>query len=387
MNPKLWLAGKAASVAVQIGREKLTRPVARTSRDVPVSGARVSRQWLTEVLCRDTPGAEVLSFTTPGGSSGSSERVALRVTYNDIGTHAGLPTALFTKATASFRQRMLQGGAGVLAGETRYYMDFRPHTDMEAPYGHWAATDPASWRSITVLEDIVESKGARFVEPTDPLTGDQVRDLVQNLARYHGPFWNNPAIKDLRTPRDYIASASDFLDIRRRCEVGMQRAQSVIPPALLGQSDRIFEATVRAVAVASQQPRTLLHGDPHVGQTYITGEGRMGLTDWQCTMQGSWAFDYAYLVNSACEPEDRRAWGSDLLRLYLDALVEHGGPALDFDDAWLAYRQQAFWPYTAWAFTIGRAAYQPEMQPVATCLAIITRTAAALADLDALDAV
>jgi hypothetical protein len=33
-------------------------------------------------------------------------------------------------------------------------------------------------------------------------------------------------------------------------------------------------------------------------------------------------------------------------------------------------------------FTIGRAWYQPEMQPVDRCLAIIRRTAAAIADLD-----
>lgn len=46
--------------------------------------------------------------------------------------------------------------------------------------------------------------------------------------------------------------------------------------------------------------------------------------------------------------------------------------------ATLAYRQQSFW-----AYTIGRAIYQPEMQPVDTCLAIVYRTATAIDDLDA----
>jgi hypothetical protein len=53
----------------------------------------------------------------------------------------------------------------------------------------------------------------------------------------------------------------------------------------------------------------------------------------------------------------------------------------------LAHRQQCFWPYTAWAFTIGRAAYQPKMQPVEICLAIVGRTATAVDDLDAFSAV
>ena len=62
------------------------------------------------------------------------------------------------------------------------------------------------------------------------------------------------------------------------------------------------------------------------------------------------------------------------------------GVAPSFDDAWLAYRQQCFWPFVAWVFTIGRAWYQPEMQPVDRCLAIIRRTGAAIADLDSFGA-
>ena len=53
----------------------------------------------------------------------------------------------------------------------------------------------------------------------------------------------------------------------------------------------------------------------------------------------------------------------------------------------LAYRQQAFWPATAWLFTIGRAFYQPQTQPVPTCLAVVRRTASALVDCDAFSAV
>jgi hypothetical protein len=109
----------------------------------------------------------------------------------------------------------------------------------------------------------------------------------------------------------------------------------------------------------------------------------MGLGDWQAILQGGWAFDFAYLVNSGCEPEDRRAWQDGLLTQYIRTLRENGGPTISFSDAFLAYRQQSFWPYTAWAFTIGRAAYQPEMQPVDTCLSVLHRTATAIDDLDA----
>jgi hypothetical protein len=112
----------------------------------------------------------------------------------------------------------------------------------------------------------------------------------------------------------------------------------------------------------------------------------MGLTDWQACQQGGWGYDFAYLVGSACEPEDRRAWEHDLLGAYLDELARAGGSAPSFDDALLTYRQQLFYPYSAWAFTIGRAAYQPKMQPVETCRVIIRRLSTAIDDLDSLGA-
>jgi hypothetical protein len=388
MNPKLQLAGKAALVGTLGLLEKLRPPVLRGRDEVPMSGADLTTEWLTDVLCRDVPRASVLSFSTPGGSSGTSERLALRVEYNDAGNAAGLPTHLYTKTTKSFRQRMVLGGAGAIAGESHFYMRLRDKSTIEAPKGYWGKVDETSWRSITIMEDIVATKGVRFLTPTTGFTHEQITDLVGDLARLHAPLWGDPDIVGLKTPADYIARTSAFLDIRKRCEVGMERAKTVIPQRLLGQADRLFNATVRSMDISSyQMPRTLLHGDAHAGQTYVTAAGKMGLGDWQAILQGGWAFDFAYLVNSGCEPEDRRAWHEDLLDTYVRTLRELGGPLIGLDDAMLAYRQQSFWPYTAWAFTIGRAAYQPEMQPVDTCLSVLKRTSTAIDDLDSFAAV
>lgn len=388
MNPKLKLAGRAAVVAA-IGVAERLRPPTVVHRDqVPISGAHATPEWLTSVLCRDTPGAEVVAVEFPGGSSGTSERVAIRVTYNEAGAAANLPRDVFTKATKSFRQRMILGGADVLHGETRFYTGLRNKTTVEAPLGYWGKVDPVSWRSIAVMEDIAVTKGAKFWDPTKPFTREQITDLVGELARLHAPLWGDPDISCLNTTAEYIENTSKFLDIRKRCEVGMRRARDVIPAALLGQHDRLFDATVRSMHIAAHDmPRTLLHGDCHAGQTYMTGDGKMGIGDWQVIQQGGWAFDFSYLVNSGCEPHDRRAWQDSLVREYITTLRELGGPAIGFDDAMLAYRQQSFWPYAAWAFTIGRAAYQPKMQPVDFCLAIVGRTAAAIDDLDSFAAV
>jgi hypothetical protein len=388
VNPKLWLLGRAATVGGHVLAEKLTQPLARRPDEVPRNGLALTNEWLTAVLCDGHPGAAVVAFSSPGGSSGTSTRAALRVVYNDDGAKAGLPTELYTKTTASYSQRVLLGGARVLDGETQFFTRLRPRVEIEAPKGYWGGVDQRSWRSMILMEDIAATKGARFIEATTPVTRAQVEDLLRNMARYHGGLWQDPAIGTLKTPRDHFHNVKTFIDMAGRAKVGMERAREVIPPALHGQADRLWNGTERSLGLATDElPRTLLHGDSHIGQTYITADGRMGLTDWQAAQQGGWGYDFAYLVGSACEPSDRRAWEHDLLGTYLDELARAGGAAPAFDDAWLTYRQQLFYPYSAWAFTIGRAAYQPKMQPVETCLAIIRRLSSAIDDLDSLGAI
>jgi hypothetical protein len=387
-NPRVALGAQAMSVLGYGLVEKVRPPTPLTANDVPISGADVTPEWLTAVLCQGVPGARVLNFSNPGGSSGSTERLALRVAYNEAGQQAGLPTELFTKAGTKISQRLLTGGAGVLHGEEHFYMLLRDKTTMEAPRGYWAKADDRSWRSITIMEDIAATKGARFVGPTERLTQEQMHDLVRTLACMHGQLWEDPALNVLRTLRQYIERTTAMVALRDRAAVGMERAADEIPVGLHGQAESIYEATVRSLNIGSDDmPQTLLHGDAHVGQTYVTGDGAMGYADWHHCLRGGWAYDFAYAVNSACEPEDRRRWERALMQTYLKALAEYGGPAPEFDDAWLAYRQQSFWPLTAWLFTIGRAWYQPEMQPADRCKAIIRRTAAAVDDLDSFGAI
>lgn len=386
--PRLWLARRAATLGGYGIADRVRPPSVRTLEDVPGTPAEITAEWLTAVLCRDVPDAEVTAVTLPGGSSGTSERAALRATYNQAGRDAGLPEHLFAKLTASYPQRLLLGSVDVLSGETNFFMRYRPRIDMEAPRGYWGHFDERTWKSILIIDDIEHSKGATFTDATKRVTRVQIEGLVENIARYHGAMWEDPDLTRLKTPSDHVNNVTAFAAYGRRCAVGMERAKSVISPGVYGQADRLWKGAQRSLALNTDtDPRTLLHGDVHIGQTYSTADGRMGLTDWQGTMQGGWGFDFAYLVGSACEPEDRREWDRELLELYLERLTEHGGKAPAFEDAWLIYRHQLFFPYAAWAFTIGRAWYQPKMQPDERSLAILKRLSAAIDENKSFDAI
>ena len=389
---KLRIAERLITVRGHHYWEQLTDAKAVKASDVPASAHAITPEWLTAVLCKDIPGAKVLECRVTGGSSGTSERRGLALEVNDAARAGGIPDRLFTKSTASYQQRLTLGFAGIIGGEVGFYPDIRPQVDIEAPRGYYACLDKSSWRSMVLMEDIVHNKGAKFISTETYITREMMEDLLSNLAKLHGFFWNSRQfsgkLKWMRTPADWMDSISRFIAHQERCRIGVTMAEEVIPPELIGCTDEMFDATNQCLEMAHSGPQTLLHGDPHIGQTYITNQGRMGFGDWQIVMRGCWAYDYSYALVSALTLEDRRAWEKDLLRFYLERVREEGGQPPAFDDAWLDYRRNMFYPYFCWLSTIAGSAKgtTPDMQPRYVSLDIIQRSANAIRDLESLKA-
>ncbi|MEU8898681.1 phosphotransferase [Nocardia sp. NPDC048505] len=367
--------------------EKLFRRGAGT---IPMRGNEIDAQWLTSVLAAEHPGAQVDSFEIRAADGGTTSRWTATIHYNEAGRQARLPEHLFAKTTLTFTQRLTQYLAHALPGEPGFFQDLRPRLDIEAPRGYFGAADTRTGRSITLLEDISVTKQARFCTPLESITLPQIQGLLANMAVWHGHYWESPELAQrdwLKTPGAHFANFDRLLGMKKRATVGLRRAPEIVPDTLPPVQDRLYDACARSLLIAEQSPQTLLHGDPHIGNAYVCADGAMGFTDWQLILRGSWAFDVAYTITSGLEVEDRRAWERELIAYYIDRLHAAGGPALAFDDAWLAYRQQCLYPYFAWMITIGRSALMPEFQPADVCRAIVHRTSTAIMDLDALRAV
>ena len=383
------ILGRLTSTSGYVAWERVSRAEALTASDVPVSAKNISTAWLTAVLCGGHPGAAVVGFDVPGGSSGTSTRSALRLRYNEAGQAAGLPVALYAKTTTSLTQRLILGLAGIIEGESIFFNRVRPRVDIETPLGYHAAADRRSWRSISLLEDITATRQAEFLHSDKPFARRAVEDLLSDLAMLHGTMWEDQEVRGprsvLRTPLDFLHSIKTSINMRKRAAIGAQRAQHVIPPALMSRLDDLWFAFERSMAAAAEGPSTFLHGDAHVGNTYVTGAGRTGYTDWQICMRGSWCFDVALCISSTLEVEDRRAWERELLEHYLERLALAGGQPPELEEAWDAYREQILYPYHSWTYTIGRGVFQPKMQADEVCLPIIERTAAAIADHGAIE--
>jgi len=386
---KAWALNRVAQVALAGVRERV-RVRAPSAEGVPRSPQDVSAEWLTAALCAGAPGVRVLSVAAGPASVGTTTRAGLAVTYNEAGAAAGLPTRLFVKCTTTVAQRLMLGLGGLIDGEPGFYTHVRPTLEIEAPIGCFAAVEPRSWRSIVVTEDVASTRGARFWRPSTAITRGQIEDLLANAAAWHGALWDSSRLGEwrwLKTPADQMRVIDSLIALANRTGVGAERARTVIPPVLRHRRADLHEGMRRSMHILSQGPRTYLHGDLHIANTYSTQAARMGIADWQVGLQGSWAHDYAYLLATALEVEDRRRLERDLLDFYLERLAAVGGGAISRDAAWVAYRQATLYPYFAWLYTIGRSRLQPSFQPADTSLTMIERIAAAVDDLDSLGAV
>lgn len=334
-----------------------------------------------------TPGAKVEAHILGPIDNGSSNRRKIGVTYNDAGKAAGLPDRLFCKAAHDLPNRMLLGIGGAAEHETAFFNHIRPHLDIEAPEGIFCTYDPESFNTMSILKDISHLV-TEFCDHKTVIDRHRAESQVRLLAKMHGTGYANEA---MQAGYKYFLPWPQYFDrqrpygIQEGSEAGFQDGKDVIPARLFARADEIWPATEKSIEIQKSLPLTFTHGDVHLKNWYVAGNGEMGLADWQCCNIGHWSRDVAYTVSTALTTEDRRAWEQDLVRLYIEELAAAGGPRETFDNAFRHYRQQLMTSLTWWTITLHPTAVMPDMQPRDVTVEFVRRMAVAIDDLDVLD--
>lgn len=373
-------------MAVHTIWDHITRPIAKAIDDVPWCAEAISPEWLTAVLCGGVEGARVVSVEVCGGDQGSSVRRRLKAEYNDAGKAARLPENLFCKTTPTVLTRLATGLSA--AGEGRFYRQIRPELNIEAPRCYHSAWDRSSGRSVHLFDDLIANKAAQFCKWHTPISRQQAEQIMDTLATVHGRYYDSARfgsdLKWLLTYEDFF-HAGERVGLADCHEQAMIKAEAVIPPDLSRRRAEIWPLATRALELHAKAPRTLIHSDVHLGNWYVTGEGRMGLCDWQCLGKGHWSRDVSYALSTTIAIADRRAWERDLLARYLERMREGCGLRVTFEEAWDFYRQQIVLALMMWTPTLVHTRTTPDMQPEEMSLEMIKRMTAAMSDLESLD--
>ena len=189
-------------------------------------------------------------FTVP--RSTEERRLGFPSTWNGT-SRVGRPTcrrSCSVKVTDSWQQRLVLGLTGMVKGEAIFYPRIRPLVDIEAPEGYYGAHDEKSWRSIAIMENIVETKGARFFcrRWSRPIAL-VIEDLLADLAAMHGRFWCHPELarSGLRDSFNLISWSDSLVSLRPRSHVGVDRAAAAVPREIADRTDDIYDANFRTL--------------------------------------------------------------------------------------------------------------------------------------------
>jgi hypothetical protein len=353
--------------------------------DVPNIGA-LTREWLTDVLCRGVPQAEVTDFIVHLASAGTHDRHRLTLTYNSPGTTAALPGSIFTKTLPTLDKRAMSGI--VALRESYFYNTIRPLLDIEAPRCYASTVSPQTFATIHAMEDLVATKGACFADHRFCVSCEMAEDMVRLLANLHARFLPTAerAPHDRAVPafaRQFAAFAA-LTNLAKYTEIALDDAGGRVPAGLRKAIASVWPATVRSLDLHRGPIQTLLHSDVHIGNWYQIHSGAMGLADWQFMGIGHWGRDLSYALATALQPEDRRRWEQDLVGLYANTLSEQSGASFPASEAWDAYRQQMLPALAMWTITLRHDETLPDMQSDEMSLTMIERISVAIDDLGSL---
>jgi aminoglycoside phosphotransferase (APT) family kinase protein len=328
---------------------------------VPRRVADATPDWLGEVLRPLEPGLEVRSVEPIGGHSGTTTRARLAVRF---GGETALPATLFLKITAAGIAQRLFGHAMRLGEmEVRFYREVAPCLDVRLPRAYCARASRDGARFALLLEDLAGA-GASFVEVGERVGPDRAAAVMTALADLHAALWESPRFAaDLAWVRSRENRRRELPVERSLTRVMVQRALGRLGAdatgELRGVARLVCERRDTLEQFWAEGPRTLVHGDCHVGNLYFLGD-EVGFLDWQVLARAPGLRDVAYFLCNSLPSELRERHEQSLLETYRSGLAARGVTPPDREATWLRYRGFALYAWLAAAFTLGAGGLQSD---------------------------
>jgi hypothetical protein len=345
--------------------------------DIPPTWGDITPEWATEAIRSRHPDAEVSEVEVLLSSDGTNRRARIGLSYR-----AGSgPDRLFLKAEVE-AHRELHARHGFQFNEAELFASEVP-LPVEHPLAYRIIIDRPRLDYIIVMEDLT-LRGADPRDATRPLDIEEVRNGLLGLSLLHSRYWEfsgdtHPTLAWVGTWKP----AQEFqVWQRERLPLGMERATDILPAEIADMSgDDIVDQWARFVSTL-EHAVTLLHGDPHIGNTYVLPGGQVGFLDWQNVVRGNWSSDVGYFLVGALTVEQRRASAEYLLDDYIAALELTTGIPPSQAEARLRYRASAAYGLSVWLGTLGSDDYQP----AEVCRALVARYAAAFVEVGSVHA-
>jgi len=344
-----------------------------TDFPIPSHAEEIRPEWLSEVLSIRLSGATASSVEVIDAHSGTTGRARLRVNWSG---NPEAPTAIFAKfAPTDPLQKEMVLSTGMGKREAHFFDELAAEIPVRVPAPLWSGWNEAGDAYVMLMEDLAEA-GCRFPSSLRE-AGEHPEQMVDTLATLHGHYWESP--------RFGSGEDLDWITHPIRSEIGpllvgaaLEQFGEKMPSPFRDLADLYIQHTDAVNELLDDGPRTLIHGDSHMGNTFVDGDG-VGLLDWACTAHAPGIRDFSYYICSSISAQRRQRDERTLLQRYLSGLAASGGPRLNEPESFDLHRRYAL---CSWVAATVTAAVGSRMQSIEVGMRAMERATAAICDLE-----
>ncbi|KAF4435945.1 putative aminoglycoside phosphotransferase protein [Fusarium austroafricanum] len=295
---------------------------------LPALPEQVTAVWLGLVLGHKIESIEL----TRSILNATASKLFFTIKYQDDNSDEDRPTNVCLKggfnpamlANEQYRDLLI----AAYTNEARFFSRVAPTlSHISLPKVWWAGNSDE--QGILVMDDL-QHAGFTFGNPQDDWSVEQTKAGVEQLAALHASSWG---VSQADCP--WITPTYEGIIIGLTLMWDDQILGADRPPCpdiIKGSRERTVAAIKKHFATKNPKFRSLIHGDPHSGNTFIDKTGKPSFLDWQTFEIGSPFHDLAYFVVGALSVKDRRAHEVAVIDHYFQALARFGGPALSTKD-------------------------------------------------------
>jgi hypothetical protein len=218
-------------------------------------------------------------------------------------------------------------------------------------------------RFVLILEDLHAAGDLRLFTNPDMIAGasvERAKQCLSTFAALHAAFDGLPAderaailppeLHPFNSPNARVLSP-----VLSHAAIGPchRKAPELFPKDMVELYRHALGRYDALMAYWYREPLTLIHGDSHLGNFFVTGD-RMGMLDWQAVQWAKGIRDVQYFLINSLREEVLAANERELIEHYVAELASHG-VTLPYEEAWAQYRAYSFQTLMTSVVSLGTA--------------------------------
>jgi hypothetical protein len=378
LEANLRLLGRLVADSNQLGIDAVAEPFGHALPLLPASVAtpdalnRLLREHGTDAA----PDAQVdaVELLDIKSISSNCNNSVVRVAPSEM--PSSLPSTLFVKLPSTqLWTRLFCNLLGIWRNECHFYRNAASRVPIRVPQPYVVAAQGS--RFVLVLEDLHAADDLQLFTNPDMIEGasvERAKKCLSAFASLHSAFHGlsseeraailPPELHPFNSPNARVLSP-----VLSRVAIGPchRKAPDLFPKDMVELCQHALSKYDALMAYWYREPLTLIHGDSHLGNFFVTGD-RMGMLDWQAVQWAKGIRDVQYFLINSLREGVLAAHERELIEHYVAELERHG-VELSYEEAWEQYRAYSFQTLMTSVVSLGTASMTDMDEVLQTILA------------------